>query len=76
MLLVTLGLLLTNLWVWLKAHLAAAAPRRARPRACAWLEAAFRFDRFRDLLIEAPKAHYHVHVALPYPFALSTPIKL
>jgi putative transposase len=71
LLLVTIGLLLTNLWVWLKATLLASTPRAERPAARAWLEAMVRLDRFRDLLIEASKARYEVHTALAYPFPLN-----
>jgi putative transposase len=71
LLLVTVGLLLTNLWVWLKATLLAATPRRERTAARAWLEHSFRLDRLRDLLIEALKACYHVPTTLAYPFHLS-----
>lgn len=71
LLLVTIGLLLTNLWVWLKTTLLAHTPRLERVAACAWLEEAFRLDRLRDLLIEACKARYGVHTVLAYPFRLS-----
>jgi putative transposase len=70
LLLVTIGLLLTNLWVWLKATLVAHTPRGERAAARAWLEQEFRLDRFRDLLIEATRARYRVHTALHYPFPL------
>lgn len=76
LLLVSLGLLLANLWVWLKAHLLAATPRRERPTARRWLDAAFRFDRFRDLLVEALTARYQLHHALRYPFPVAAPLKL
>jgi hypothetical protein len=76
LLLVVVALLLTNLWVWLKVHLAGATPRRARSRAWAWLTTAFALDRFCDLLIEAIKSLYHVRSALLYPFPCPSPIKL
>jgi hypothetical protein len=76
LLLFTVGLLLTNLWVWLKAALLAATPRRDRPSARAWLDSAFRLDAFRDLLAQALITRYGTHHALPYPFACSTPLKL
>jgi hypothetical protein len=76
LLLVGVALLLVNLWVWLKAHLLARTPRADRRAARAWLEDAFRLDRFRDLLIEAIKALYRVHTALAYPFPFTTPLKL
>lgn len=76
LLLVAVALLLTNLWVWLKTSLVASTPRTARAAARAWLENAFRLDRFCDLLIEAIKARYHVQTALRYPFAFATPLKL
>jgi len=71
LLLVTVGLLLTNLWVWLKATLLAHTLRAQRGAARLWLEDAFRLDRLRDLLVEAVKALYGVHTALVYPFRLS-----
>jgi hypothetical protein len=71
LLLVTIGLLLTNLWVWLKTTLLAHTPRPERAAARAWLDEAFRLDRLRDLLIEACKARYGVHTVLAYPFRLS-----
>jgi putative transposase len=71
LLLVTIGLLLTNLWVWLKATLLANTPRAERAAARAWLDAMVRLDRFRDLLIEAIRARYQVRPALAYPFPLS-----
>ncbi|MHB1032966.1 MAG: ISH3 family transposase [Pirellulaceae bacterium] len=74
--LVGVGFLLTNLWVWLKVQLVAATSRQDRRAARAWLEDAFRLDRFRDLLIEALKARYGVHDSLAYPFVLSAPLKL
>ena len=70
LLLVSIGLLLTNLWVWLKATLLAHTPRAERAAARAWLEQSFRLDRLRDLLIEAITARYQVHTALAYPFRL------
>jgi putative transposase len=71
LLLVTIGLLLTNLWVWLKATLLASTPRGERPAARAWLDAWVRLDRFRDLLIEASKARFQAHATLAYPFPLT-----
>lgn len=76
LLLVGVGFLLTNLWVWLKTHLAAATPCEDRPAARAWLDNEFRLDRFRDLLIEALKARYGVRDTLDYPFVLSAPLRL
>lgn len=76
LLLFTVSLLLTNLWVWLKAALLAATPRRDRPTARAWLDTAFRLDTLRDLLTQALIARYGTHLALPYPFACSTSLKL
>ena len=70
LLLVSVGLLLTNLWVWLKATLLTHTPRAERAAARAWLEQSFRLDRLRDLLIEAIKARYQSHTALAYPFRL------
>lgn len=74
--LVTVGLLLTNLWVWLKATLVAHTPRAERAAARIWLDAWLRLDRFRDLLIEAIKARYQVHTAVAYPFPLRSGIIL
>jgi hypothetical protein len=71
LLLVTIALLLTNLWVWLKATLVAHTAPAERGAARAWLEATVRLDRFRDLLSEAVKARYQVHTALVYPFRLA-----
>jgi putative transposase len=71
LLLVTIGLLLANLWVRLKASLLASTPRAERAAARAWLDAWVRLDRFRDLLIEAIRARYQVHTALAYPFSLA-----
>jgi hypothetical protein len=76
LLLVSIGLLLTNLWVWLKATLLAGTPRSERAAARVWLEASFRLDRLRDLLVEAIKACYQVHTALTYPFHLSPSFNL
>jgi hypothetical protein len=76
LLLVTIGLLLTNLWVWLKAALLASTPRAERAAARAWLDATVRLDRFRDLLIEATRARYLVHTALAYPFPLASGFSL
>ena len=71
LLLVAIALLLINLWVWLKAHMLASTPRGRQAAARAWLEHAFRLDRFCDLLIEAIKSLYCVHTALRYPFPSS-----
>jgi hypothetical protein len=76
LLLFTVSLLLTNLWVWLKAAILDATSPRNRPAARAWLDTAFRLDAFRDLLTQALLARYGVHSALPYPFACFTPLKL
>lgn len=76
LLFVTIALLLTNLWVWLKAILVAHAARADRAMVRAWLDTAFRLDRFRDLLIEALKARYRTRTALVCPFALAGPLKL
>jgi hypothetical protein len=76
LLLVAIGLLLTNLWVWLKATLVAHTPRAERAAARAWLDACLRLDGFRDLLVEAIKARYQVHTALDYPFPLRSSIIL
>lgn len=76
LLLVTVALLLTNLWVWLKDQLAAATPAATRPRARAWLTAAFTLARFCDLLIEAIKDRYLARTAFPCPFPLHAPLKL
>ncbi len=76
LLLVGVGFLLTNLWVWIKTHLLAATSSEDRQAARTWLDNAFRLDRFRDLLIEALKAHYGVRDTLDYPFILSVPLRL
>jgi hypothetical protein len=76
LLLVTIGLLLTNLWVWLKATLLASTPPAERAAARAWLDAVVRLDRFRDLLSEAIKARYQTHTALAYPFPLHSGFSL
>jgi hypothetical protein len=68
LLLVTVGWLLANLWVWLKAHLLAHPPQSHRAWARRWLEGTFRLDRFCDLLVEAIKTIYGVRHALAYPF--------
>jgi hypothetical protein len=70
LLLVTIGMLLTNLWVWLKATLVAQTPRAERAAARAWLEQELRLDGFRDLLIEAIRARFQPHTDLRYPFRL------
>jgi putative transposase len=76
LLLVTLSLLLPNLWVWLKAQIVASTPRAERSPARAWLDASFRLARCCDLLVAALTARYRVHTALAYPFPLTTPLKL
>ncbi len=76
LLLVEVGFLLTNLWVWIKVQLLAATSHQDRRAARAWLDNAFRLDRFRDLLIEALKARYGVHDSLAYPFVLSALLRL
>lgn len=76
LLLVAVGFLLTNLWVWLKGQILGSTPRPARRAVRAWLEDAFRLDSFCDLLIQAFKARYHVHEGLSCPFPLTTPLKL
>jgi putative transposase len=76
LLLVSIGLLLTNLWVWLKATLLAHTPRTERVAARLWLDAWLRLDGFRDLLVEAIKARYQVHTAVDYPFPLRSAITL
>ena len=76
LLLVTIGLLLTNLWVWLKATLVAQTPRHERAGARAWLEQQLRLDGFRDLLIEAIRARFQPHTALRYPFQLPASFSL
>lgn len=76
LLLVAVALLLINLWVWLKAHLLAATPPRLRPHARAWLDDALRLALLCDLLIEAIKARYHTHTALPFPFLLRAPLNV
>jgi hypothetical protein len=74
LLLVTVALLLTNLWVWLKAAIIAQTARAECQAARRRLETAFRLDQFRDLLIEALKALYRVNSSLACPFA--SPLKL
>ena len=76
LLLVTIGVLLTNLWVWLKATLLAHTAPAERAAARVWLEHHFRLDGLRDLLIQATMARYHVHPALAYPFRLTQPLAL
>lgn len=76
LLLVTVAVLLTNLWVWLKVQLLAATPRHLRPRARTWLDHALRLVAVCDLLVEAIKARYHVHRTLSYPFPLRLPLNL
>jgi hypothetical protein len=74
LLLVAVALLLTNLWVWLKAQLLAATPRCLRPQARAWLDDALRLASLCDLLIDAIKARYHTRSALHFPFPLRLPL--
>jgi putative transposase len=76
LLLVTIGLLLTNLWVWLKATLVAHTRRSERAAARAWLEHAFRLDGFRHMLIEAVRARFQSHTDLRYPFRLTASFTL
>jgi hypothetical protein len=76
LLLVAVAVLLTNLWVWLKARLLAATPPRHRPHARAWLDGALRLASLCDLLIEAIKVRYHVHSALRFPFPLHSPLNV
>lgn len=76
LLLITVALVLVNLWVWLKAQILAQTARADRKDARLWLADAFRLDAFRDLLVEVIKAHYRVHHALVYPFSLRAPLKL
>lgn len=67
---VTIGFLLTNLWVWLKATLLAHTARRDRAAARAWLDAHFRLDQFRHLLLAAVATRFLAHAAIRYPFRL------
>lgn len=76
LLLVTIGLLLTNLWVWLKATLVAHTPRAERAAATEWLDANVRLDCLRDLLVEAIKARYQPRSTIDYPFALRSTFRL
>ena len=76
LLLVTISLLLPNLWVWLKAQVVRHAARADRPLVRAWLDAWFRLDRFRDLLVTALQAQYQVRTAVLVPFPIVTPLKL
>jgi putative transposase len=76
LLLVSIALLLPNLWVWLKAQVVAHTPRRARAAVRRWLDATFRLDRVRDLLIEAITSRYHRYAALVTPVPLTTPLEL
>ncbi|MBI4581091.1 MAG: hypothetical protein HY718_15410 [Planctomycetes bacterium] len=76
LLLATVGWLLSNVWVWLKAQVVAQTLRPHRAATRRWLDAHFRLDAFRDLLIEAIKARYHVRIHLPCPFPLASPLKL
>jgi putative transposase len=74
--LVAIGLLVTNLWVWLKATLVAYTPRAERAAARSWLDACLRLDGFRDLLVEAIRTRYQVHTAVDYPFPLRSSLSL
>jgi putative transposase len=76
LLLVTVALLLINLWVWLKDHLTAATPLTTRRRVRLWMTATFPLARFCDLLIEAIKDRYHARSAISCPFTLRAPLKL
>jgi Transposase DDE domain len=76
LLLVTIAVLLSNLWVWLKATLVAHTAPAERAAARVWLEDHFRLDGLRDLLLQATRARYHVHPALAYPFRLTRPLAL
>lgn len=76
LLLVTIGLLLTNLWVWLKATLVAHTPRAERAAATGWLDANVRLGRVRDLLVEAIKARYQPRSTIDYPFPLPSSFRL
>jgi len=76
LLLVAVALLLTNLWVWLKARLLAATLPRHRLQARAWLDDALRLVSLCDLLIQAITARYHVHGALTFPFPLRAPVNV
>lgn len=76
LLLVAIALLLTNLWVFLKAQLVAATDPAHRAVARAWLDDNFRLDAFRDLLIAATQTLFHVRSALHYPFPLTTHHKI
>lgn len=74
--LVAISLLLPNLGVWLKAQLVRLTPRRERAAVRAWLEATFRLDRLRDLLLPALQARYAVHTPLTLPLPCPIPLKL
>lgn len=76
LLLVTVALLLVNMWVWLKAHLLTHTPPRHRPAARRWLARAFPLDRWRDLLAEVMRATYSTATTLCYPFPLPSPPEL
>lgn len=76
LLLMSVSWLVGNLWVYLKAQVVAHTARGSRAAARRWLDATFRLDRMRDLLIEAIKARYRVHTELRYPFPLAAPVKL
>ncbi len=76
LLLVAVAVLLTNLWVWLKAQVVAGTPLHHRARARTWLDAALRLAALCDLLSEAIKARYHAPTTLRYPFPLVTSPKL
>ena len=76
LLLVSIAVLLPNLWVWLKATLVAHTAPAERAAARAWLEDHFRLDGLRDLLLTAITARYHVSPSLAYPFRLTRPLAL
>jgi hypothetical protein len=71
LLLLTIAGLLSNLWVYCKTLLVRSTARHDRRAARQWLDAMLRLDRWRDLLLDAIKARYHVRDALHYPFGLT-----
>lgn len=71
LLLLTIAGLLSNLWVYGKALLVGSTARADRRAARQWLDRALRLDRWRDLLLSAIKALYHVPDAVHYPFDLT-----
>jgi putative transposase len=76
LLLLTIAGLLSNLWVFAKALLVGRTARRHRRSARQWLDAMLRLDRWRDLLLDAIKAHYHVSDALHFPFNLTLSLQI